>query len=565
MQAGLIALVLVLQFCLVQLDNAVICESAGHCVETARHCVNDDESVCCPPLSIPTISASYETSTVRDESIKVSYRSCVTNSGWSSMNRTDMALESELTLDYSATSPKHMSVCVSWTLTESSGRNGGFEVRLLKRYKSYNNPIYHFCVMDSSQRKLCINNLEYELIYKDHLIEVFPYPLAPDDNIQTFSKTVTLRRDIAGCADIKQIRGACGPKSYKASENVVMRSCLHKDGTKDLAISWDRPSGADAPAEVYFLYIDGGERIAYFKVKNTTRVTLKNMNSSLTYSVEVQAYRYCAGLGNYYVSDRFGCGAVSNKVTETSAECPLQNLTITDALISSTLSTLRNQLNHSVHHEDAPSLSGIVLYLTLAVGTLAAGVVAAVVLTAMLYAGVRIFKHFRTTSLMKVLIYPEPVQNTKVLVFYAPSMTEGRLKSLQEQLVFPLLQYFDVVTPNDIGSGNISIWLEDVMKSVDSIFLVGNKEFCCDWMKSKEERSPVMNSLELLISSAAAQDTISRFGFVSAEDSIQDVFIPDNSYLKVMPVFLLGQKTCDIDKLYQFVTKSRGIEFRTGT
>ena len=559
MQATVLALLL--QCCWTQLvlGQSVICESPGHCEETSSGCVKDDHSDCILNLIVNGDNkyASYEPSDRKNDTIIVSSRaSCEDKTRWSSMERTNMTLES-LKLDYISRSPKYVTICASWNLTQSSGQNGGFAVEVMNQRRQVN---YRYCVTDSTTRKVCINNFRYDKLNKEQYIRVYPFKLDGDDDKAYVSKTERIHDDLVGCADVSQSVGICGPKHYSSAENLTVRSCLHghedEDGAKDLRITWEPPTGAVELPEIYFvtLYTPRPWRDFFFRVTNSLQVTVRNISASFNYSVKVQPYGRCVGRGDYPAENKLGCGDPTGRIKEVLTECTSPASTTSHNYTVTSPYTLG--ASRSDRKFDGPEL-----YSTVVFGIIGGILLVALVLTPIVLLVIRTMQH--STSL--VTIYPKFPQKLKVFVFYASSMSESRLKIVQERIVYTLLEYFDVVTPNDKSSGNISIWLEDVMKSVDSIFLVGNKEFCCDWMKSKEERSPVMNSLELLISSAAAQDAISRFGFISAEDSVQDVFIPDNSYLKVMPVFLLGQKTCDIDKLYQFVTKSRGIELTTDT
>ena len=565
MQATVLALLLQCCWAQLVLGQSVICESPGHCEETSSGCVKDDPYNCITNLIVNNDKkyASYEPSDRASDTITVSspQSSCEDKTGWSSMERTNMTLES-LKLDYISRSPKYVTICASWNLTQSSGQNGGFAVEVTRRGGRAN---YRYCVTNSTTRKVCINNFWYDkLRNKEQYIRVYPFKQDGDVVRASVSKTERIHNDLVGCADVSQSVGTCGPKHYSSAENLTVRSCLHghedEDGAntaRDLRITWEPPTGAvELPGTYYVTLYTKNWPWRYFKVTDSLQVTVRNVSASFNYTVKVQPYGRCVGLGDYPTTNKLGCGDPTGRIMEVLTECTSPASTTSHNYTVTTPYKYTLGASRSDRKFDGPQL-----YSTVVFGIIGGILLVAIVLTPIVLLVIRTMQH--STSL--VTIYPKFPQKLKVFVFYASSMSESRLKIVQERIVCTLLEYFDVVTPNDKSSGNISIWLEDVMKSVDSIFLVGNKEFCCDWMKSKEERSPVMNSLELLISSAAAQDAISRFGFISAEDSVQDVFIPDNSYLKVMPVFLLGQKTCDIDKLYQFVTKSRGIELTTDT
>ncbi len=562
--AVLSTILLLLRFSKVQLtqDEAVVCESDGHCVLTGSKTLYQDD-LCEIPPKFPSlkITPNYEPLLSRKPArdVELSRGGGCSDGRDNSNNVSDIVLES-IEISYTSVSVQYLSLCVSWELASSSGQHGGLQVDYGERHIANGRVIelsrLRYCVSNPTRRKLCLNNIKYGMLLgKYHTIEVFPYPHSSDDDLDRAKKTDIVQNTIAGCADIPQVNGtACGLKEYNEPRNIILESCTRENGSmkeKDLKLSWDPPAGAEVPPQSYIAIISDEDKLfRHFNITNSYWLILRGMNASKTYTVEMKAYRQCSGLGSAMLSD-LGYGKVSGVVRETSRNC-----TTTFELDTDTTS-----VNYNTSSETAsPLTANNEYYLPVLLGTIGTVVLAGLILTVF---GFILLKHFQHSSINKTAIYPKPLENPKVFVFYSPSMCDSRLKSLQERIVCLLLEYFEVVTPDDISSGNISMWLEDTVKSVHSILLVANKEFCCDWNKSKDDRSPVMNSLELLISSAAAQNSIGKFGFVSSEDGLQDVFVPDHSYLKLMPVFLLGQKTCDIDKLYQFVTKSRGIELGT--
>ncbi len=546
---------LLLLFCLslrVSGDPA-ICESVGTCLEYPSKCQCDPLQDCFT-VSTDTKYPSYEPGT-RDGAIISPGRktSCEERLGWTSAGRTNITLDS-VQLRYVSISPKFLAICVSWNVSQSSGSSGGFVVETIKGLERVN---LRYCVSDSTRREMCINNLEYRVYHgqASQTLRVYPFPLAGDDIVQVHKRSAVIRNDLAGCSDADSSVGICGPNAYKAPMNVTVMSRVCDEGVKDLSISWLPPPEAKIAPQVYYvsLYVSR-RRWKSFKVINSSQITVRNLSANVNYTTVVRAYGRCAGLGDYYTNNlhscgtnQLGCGRPTFRITEQWADCPRAT--------SQPAYSNNHATTSQVLKDSSPQNTAIIAVSVTVV------VSCAFVIVLVVFAIVGIFKWRSSDS----IVFPTALQKPKIFVFYSPSMCDSRLKSLQERIVCLLLEYFEVVTPDDISSGNISMWLEDTVKSVHSILLVANKEFCCDWNKSKDDRSPVMNSLELLISSAAAQNSIGKFGFVSSEDGLQDVFVPDHSYLKLMPVFLLGQKTCDIGKLYQFVTKSRGIEFSTDT
>ena len=70
--------------------------------------------------------------------------------------------------------------------------------------------------------------------------------------------------------------------------------------------------------------------------------------------------------------------------------------------------------------------------------------------------------------------------------------------------------------------------------------------------------------MEYLISAAVVQGTITKFALISTENSTSSVSIPENSYLKLMQVFLMGTKTNQETELNHFVTKSHATMLELG-
>ena len=525
-----------------QLSAAVkLCESTGTCEEAQKSCQRDVSTDCYDRINENHAQkASFEPSHDGDlgiESAK-SKTYCSNVLELTDNNISDMTLEPSLEILHVSLSPKYFSVCVSWNLTASSGSYGGFVVR-------YANSKY--CISDSSRRSMCINNLEFENpgIHTD--IHVYPVPHRRDTVLDSIKRSQHVRTNMTGCADADRNIGTCGPKRYTRPVNLIVTSSECEEG-KQLQVSWD-PLNAHPPPSVYYVNImynvNTKESQKYYIVTNSTQLTLKNLSVAVNYSVYVRAYHNCSGLGDYYRTARrwLGCGFGTKWVKEEKAECVVTTSSSEAQENSTTLLPVPNSPD---------GRAGLFVGLPIAVA-----VAVVVVLVVVIACVIGVVKHIHISPLV---IHPK-AQKPKIFVFYSPSMCDSRLKNVQERVVCLLTEYFEVVTLNDISSGNMSLWLEETVKSAHSVLMVANKEFCCDWNRSKEDRLPLMNLLELHISSAAAQNSLGKFAFVCAEDSLQDVFVPSHSYLKLMPVFLLGRKNCDLDRLYQFVTKSRGIEF----
>ena len=159
-------------------------------------------------------------------------------------------------------------------------------------------------------------------------VEVTPYPQRHDVRDSGGVESRQLKRP-TGCADTIIGNTICNTKIYGRSENLTVVSCPASDGTKKLRITWfppSIPSGAPLP-QIYYLQIHRiGEVSLYtFKVINATNVEIKNLNASFNYEAQLQSYRWCSGVGNFFIQsgrdDFLGCGRTARAEEIPSVVC----------------------------------------------------------------------------------------------------------------------------------------------------------------------------------------------------------------------------------------------------
>lgn len=386
------------------------------------------------------------------------------------------------------------------------------------------------------------------------MVDVLPYP-DPRSSEDAIKVSQLIHHDINGCADIEHKGTICNIKPYPKPENLSVETCVRANDTKRLDITWDPPNvHSDVPLpDIYHIYLFDEtrtySRAQYFTVRNASQVLLANLSAAHNYSVEVVPYRTCSGLGS--VDSRIGCGSSSDETRERLlGSCDsVYGITTETYYNSSTMQYTMKPFNATRNPYLIPVLTSVMLAVTIAL--------VVVVALAVVHC-VKLNKHHEVDDRSCICLPKTGDYVYKVFVFYSSHMSHTHNSYIQKHVICNLLKYFKVITSNDISRGNISIWLEDAVNSADSVLLVGNEEFCSEW--EKKERSPTLNSLELIISAAASRNTIAKFGFISIEKSEKDVAIPDNSYLKLMPVFFMGEKKCEMEKIYRFVTRSRGID-----
>ncbi len=319
---------LLLDLSRVSIGDSAICESVGTCLESPSKCQCDPLQDCYP-VSFDTKYPSYEPGTQDGAIIAPGRRtSCEERLGWTSAGRTNITLDS-VQLRYVSISPKYLAICVSWNVSQSSGSSGGFVVETTNRWREVD---LRYCVSDSTQREMCINNLEYNDIYgrASEILQVYPFPLARDDIVQVHKRSAVIRNDLAGCSDADSSVGICGPNAYKAPMNVTVLSRVCDEGVKDLSISWLPPPEAKIMPQVYYvsLYVSS-RRWKSFKVINSSQITVRNLSANVNYTTVVRASGRCAGLGDYYTNSLYscgtnhvGCGRPTVMIMKLWAECP---------------------------------------------------------------------------------------------------------------------------------------------------------------------------------------------------------------------------------------------------
>ena len=538
--------------CLVQWKLAqaqsVTCESFGICEQTAQKCIHDTLSTpaCSFPSGFVTSVDGYKRLLSHD------YTTCVA----ANTSLANTTVES-VSLQYFSVTPSIVSINVSWSLTESSGHyGGGYEVRMIN---GNDQTSFHFCVNDSNIRKATIRNLRYEHLDLFLRIDVIPYPNSVESEVTVSSP---IRHDIDGCADIPHDGTICGEESYSRPVNLRVESCVCENVNKMLSITWDPPNvqlDTQLP-DIYHIYLyngsENGNIQSYFTVKGAYSVVLANLSATDSFFVEVVPYRLCAGLGNSDFDWRYlGCGK-STGMQQEKLLVDCDYLQSTESITTPTSTWYGGNGTEGLFNISGTNASYTPFIPVIVSVAIALNVALFIAVSLAVVICIKLYNHLKH----KVYVGGFPSKTIhKVFVFYSPNMMESHIVYIQQHVICNLSEYFEVITPNDIDRGNISIWLENAVSSADSVLLVGGEEFCTEW--EREERSPLLNSLELLISAAASMNDIAKFAIISMVENRKNVRIPENSYLHLMPVFLMGEKNCEMNKVYQFVTKSRGIEF----
>lgn len=284
---------------------AVECISDGECTRNKGRCEVDSIEACYPYSGL-VLNNFFSSSPLGNQI----FTGDCSNSG----NHSDIRLH-DLTVKYVSVNPRYVSICVSWSLTESSGSRGGYKIEFARAYRQ---PVV-FCMDNSNHTSLCLNNIGYQsLQFYQMTVKVLPHPLGVGDDKSRLGISQALRTDIRGCVDVESSHTGC-VKRYGKPQNLSVLSTLSEDGTKNLSISWNHVKETPTPDTYFVELYDGSRKFlnTVFKVVHATQIDLTNLEGDMKYIVRVQAYRRCAGLGVYdFDPDTLGCGRGRRKLEE---------------------------------------------------------------------------------------------------------------------------------------------------------------------------------------------------------------------------------------------------------
>ena len=235
-----------------------------------------------------------------------------------STENTSNILLKDLTLNLVSINLRYFKLTVSWSLNESSGHRGGYELR----FTNYDDRISAcYCLGDSNKTRVTISYVRYESWNGYKSIQLFFYP-RPIENGMNVS---LLLRPIRGYADIQHNGTLCSTRPYSKPSNLTVESSWCGSENKSMRITWDPPSVAsDVPLpSIYYIYIHSipfnyRYRLLY-SVRGTTEITLLNLIAARNFRVHVQPYRRCSGLGD--AAENLGCGEIAREFETRVGDC----------------------------------------------------------------------------------------------------------------------------------------------------------------------------------------------------------------------------------------------------
>lgn len=467
---------------------------------------------------------------------------------------------------------EHFSINISWTLEVSEDQSYvGYELRLHQVELGFKGLIRCHCVDNALNFDMLYvrydddPNLRYEVEVR------LAYPYSPDS-------VVNEEFDIpSSCEDIPASGIPCSTWLYQ-NLTVESRAC---DGKQQLNISWDAAAGTTDSAATYYLYLydtDSADDSLIFTVSDTTMITIDNLDAMINYTVELQSFGACLET-RPDLPDYRGCGTrlpASATVEDVSLECDMDVATpatqdFTTSATSATSATdsspatgslpptnpsvslpTNPSVSLSINSTSAPKPPSSVLLSLLLIPMMVIVVVTILILLLL------ILKYRGHGDKSQELICIK--QNHRVFVFYCSSTPAKELKDIQEHVICPLSEYFDVTTPNDYIRGDVSSWLEEKVQLSKAILLISDETFCSEWSKKGIDRDLALNCLHHLISAAVSHSGIERFGIITTRDSPKKL-IPFNAYLQLMPVFVMSKSRREVTEMYQFVTRYKPFQF----
>lgn len=521
--------------------SAVTCQvqSAGTCSRISEEC-SSDRRIHCPNYPREELGSERE----------CNHKPC---DGGCSGSQTTISL-SNVSVQLIPYDREDFSINVSWVVN-TPGVCGGFKVKVTQDMR----PFRCKCVSDLSASSYSMLDVKYTHVERQMEVSVTPYPAA--DAIPSFSGRFK-RPQSCDDLEIPTPEELCDLSHYGSSEDFSVESTVC-NSTKTMEISWASPVSSDAlPTYYVYLYQHGDTTPEHvFEVNNATSITVHNLNQNIFYSVQLQLHGLCSEAAGLPANYR-GCGVRSPSMLEHPTEClpttkvqpsstqpsPTPNATIeASSLVTNSSSSVAN----------SSSLDMLLILVVIPAVAIIVGILVIFLLAR------RWYHDHRSHPAVGFKIH-------QVFVFYSPTTPQKEITYIQEHIVCPLLEYFEVVTLNNFTSGDLPTWIERMMQMSKSVLLVSNKEFCLQWSKNDEEEShePTMNCLRYIISAAVSSHSLEKFGILTIKESSKNC-IPVNSYLENFPVFTIskskGKSKRELEDIYHFVTHTPTFQFSTGS
>lgn len=440
--------------------------------------------------------------------------------------------------------PQHFGVNVSWNYPDREGainmprlgrRLSGYEVRVYQN----DTVVQCWCVREPSVSSLILGTnltLQYTISTRLKLeVRTLPFDRRQDDFIYLTSQTVDWS---STCNAIMHTPASCSPPPYGPPQHVRVDS----RSAQQLQVLWSHPTQPPAPPpQLYYVYGYSERQNFSLLANGTLNITISDLDQYQNYSIRVQAYSHCSGLSYFFsgLGQEVGCGQLSAAAVPavavtsgpTSAAFPS---TTTDHTVPISQPPIPPAHKTSPH----PLLS---LILVAPVIVVIAGLLGFVVYFCI---------HEKKVEPPRGNI--EPDKEPDILVLYSLLTPLSEQILIQSYVVTTLKQQFMVRSCDDHTEKTFVQWVEEQARLARLILIVCNKSFYADWTSSR--RSPLVNSLETIVTSAVSRGNISKYAVVILEKG-GEKYIPENLYLKSMDKFYMGKNVGnkDLDKILHFM------------
>ena len=436
---------------------------------------------------------------------------------------------------------RYFSMDVSWTWFDEDfqsalGQLVGYELRIVSDSPRPQTTVKCLCIWEPFLRNISLG-FDPVLYYRassfnTEAMKVALYTLPYEEKWQYVQYSVSKdtswpiacqRYDIAA-----NVRLFCPVPLPGAPTGVNVLSRLSVNAMKGLDVSWISGHVAPTSSETYYATVfDSLWNISLrFVVTGSRNIQISGLYAGTNYSVMIRGYSLCSGLPSFdsnYSRD-VGCGALSEAIEE------VFQLPSTPSLVSTNSTGYTSSRNNRV----------IFIACTIVMATL-------FLTFGLLFLSILLYQYIfpcRKRHSQEIGMDPNPFQlanslstlDALVLYSHGSPILE---RIVIEQYVVCLLRRsrLVVLSCNDHTEKTAMQWVEENARSAHAVFVVCNEHLCKEWRK--QCRTPLINSLDMIIASAVGQMSIRKYATVLLKPS-DEQFIPDNLYLKGMRRFVLG-------------------------
>ncbi len=465
-------------------------------------------------------------------------------------------------LEITAVDALHFKVNVSWdypdveraiNISQPERRLQGYELRLYEN----NSEVECLCIWARRVFNTIIG-LNHTLRYRPSTTlqaRVYTLPFSNNflaDSYAKWSDQVPWPRT-CNTEGISFDPGFCPPPLYQQPQHILTRSTVFPDSTTEIQVSWLHPSTSSEPNQLNYYVNCIYQNYSYtFLANGTHNITISGLDASQDYYIQVQAYSSCSGFSSFSSTSGPGeisCGILSKLIRVSGVETT--SLTTSEPITETTSST------SATSQGDYLLLNVIIALVTVVMALLLLVLVVSIV--------IYLRCHYRRPNVsntedsmihyIKYMVCKTEVVLLDVLVLYTLETPKEEQALIETYVVSRLLyRNFEVRSCNNHTEKTIVDWVEEQARLARAVLIVCNKSFYREWNLPSQQRSPLVNALATIIQSSVSEGDIKKYATLLLGEKSEQ-YIPDNSYLKSMEVFVLKMDSSDRDmeKIAEFV------------